>query len=467
MTKENNSMDNFLRDSLGNMEIEPTRSVWKGISKRLIIFELLRLNFTNVSKSWIYSGLAVVATVAGISYFGLQEESLPTVDRSPLSKTEQTSTIESESLKSLETQTKQISGTSTQNTSTTSSEMISESEILVSNPNASEIVSDPLANEPSSATITNSIDKQDHNSTRLSAPTELNNYNTSPEMALLLKESESAPEYLEMKTAELFLEDKIFTWPPLDSSQLLSQEDSSNAIDASETRNMEWFVSANYRPEWPISNEDIYVNNHQLSVKAGFQYEKMSFSLGLGLKTENTPSTYNSYYSSYDSVGYFYDIDYFEEHPFIEDSIIIYYTIRNIYDSINHQSEMNGPGQRRRWVFIPVEIGYQILSKPKYELTGKLAATFGWEVYTENPNLSNTFPANYSIEDITPQTQSYVQIGIGLENSFSIMPQWWIYAEPRINYYTKSPYRLEGVRHTGPFSFGLQMGVKYKFKGRR
>ena len=330
------------------------------------------------------------------------------------------------------------------------------------------MVSDPLAIEPGSAKRTNSIDKQDHNSSPLSSPSETNNKHTSPEMALLVKERESAPEYLDMKTAELSPEDKIFTWPSLDSSPAFIQEDSSNVIDASgTTRNMEWFVSANYRPEWPISNKDIYVNNHQLSIKAGFQYKKMSLSLGLGLKTEKTPSKYNSYYSSYDSVGYFYDIDYFEEHPFIEDSIIIYYTIRNIYDSINHQSEMNGPDQRRRWVFIPVEIGYQLLSKPKYELTGKLAATFGWEVYTESANVSHTFPANYSIENITPQTQSYVQIGIGLENSFSIMPQWWIYAEPRINYYTKSPYRLEGVKQNGPFSFGLQMGVKYKFKGRR
>ena len=468
MTKENNSMDNFLRDSLGNMEIEPTRSVWKGISKRLIIFELLRLNFTNVSKSWIYSGIAVVATVAGISYFGLQEEvSVP--DQIPaLSKTEQIDANQSKLINNADTPTHQILEPSSSTTNITSSEIISDSENLVSNPSASEVISDPFVREPDAPSSNNAILKEVNEKGNQSSPDEINNNNTNPDLVMSGMGREASPEHLEMKTTELPLENKTFIWPSIDSSQVFNQEEISDSRDDSEpTRNLEWFISANYMSEWPISNEDIYVNNHQLNVKAGFQYEKMSFSLGIGLKTEKTPTKYNSYYSSYDSVGYFYDIEYFEEHPFIEDSIIIYYTIRNIFDSINHQSEMNGPDQRRRWVFIPIEIGYQLLSKPKYELTGRLAATFGWEVYAESPNASNTFPANYFIEDITPPTQSYVQIGIGLENSFSILPQWWIYAEPRINYYTKSPYRLEDVRHTGPFSFGLQIGVKYKFKGRR
>lgn len=465
MTKEKNSMDNFLRGSLGNMEIEPSRNVWKGISKRLIIFELLRLNFTNVGKAWVYSGLAVVATVVGLSYFGLQEDSSPTDDHSPLSKTEQIGTTESESLKSMDTQATQISGTSAQTTPMTSSEMISESDNLVSNPAASETVSDHLVNHENASETPSSAPVQNNTETIIAIPAKTNN--TSLVEKYIRMEREPAPELLEMKTSELVVENSLFVWPSTNSSPL-SIPVASNAPDGTEATNpMEWFISANYMPEWLFSDEDIYVNNQQLSIKAGFQHKKMSFSLGLGLKTEKTPSKYRSHYSSYDSVGYFYDIDSFEEHPFIEDSIIIHYTVRNIYDSIPHQSEMNGPDQRRRWVFIPIELGYQILSKPKYELTGKLAATFGWEVYSESPNVSNAFPSNYSIEDITPQTQSYVQLGIGLENSFSILPQWWIYAEPRLNYYTKSPYRFEGSSQSGPFGFGLQLGVKYKFKGKR
>lgn len=453
MTKEKNSMDNFLRGSIGNIEVQPTQSVWKGISKRLIIFELLRLNFTNVSKTWLYSGIAVVATVAGLSYFGLQEDTIEPDANTPLSKTEQTSAREVETSESLDTQTKQISESSTQTTSATSSEMISEPESLVSNQTASEIVSDfsPTTEQvasPNSETgqTVASISEQQMESGKT-------------------EDHLSEAQTIEGKSVELSLAKTSVIWPTFDSTQLQVQKE--NNTEAISSSIAEWFISANYMPEWPFSEEDIYVNNQQLSLKVGMQYEKLTASIGIGLKSERTPTKYQSNYSTYDSVGYFYDIDYFEEHPFIEDSIIIHYTIRNVFDSTHHQSEMNGSDQRRRWFFIPIELGYQIISKPKYELTGKFSATFGWEFYTETLETSDAFPSNYSLEEITAKSQSYVQMGLGIENSFSIMPQWWVIAEPRVNYYAKSPYLIKGSNQSGPFGFGLLIGVKYKFKGRR
>jgi len=482
MTKEKNSMDNFLRESIGNMEIEPSRNVWKGVSKKLIIFELLRLNFTNVSKAWLYSGFAVVATFAGLSYFGLQKEAINPDLSSPLSKTEQTSTSLSERFQNTESQSSALSGKSTQTTSTFPSEMISESENSVSNPTASEIVSDYSTNNESAQNIkTNNLETH-HISNSSKEKTALNttprkkqatNSQTlliDPESIISSQENENAaPTYI---LTSIFSELNILQtkpkWDQIDSSQLIA-----NHVDQTEEkknrgpRNYEWFMTANYMPEWPIAEEDIYVNNYQLSLSTGLQYNKMSISVGIGMMSEKTPSKYQSHYLSYDSVGYFYDIESFEEHPFIEDSIIIHYTIRNIFDSVAHQSKLNGPDQRRRWIFVPIELGYQLISNPKYELRGKLSATFGWEAYTESPNNSQAFPSNYSIEDITPASQSFVKLGIGLENSFSILPQWWIYAEPRVNYYTKSPYQIKESNQSGPFGFGLQLGVKYKFKGKR
>lgn len=453
MTKEKNSMDNFLRGALGNLEVQPTQSVWKGISKRLIIFELLRFNFTNVGKAWVYSGLAVVATVAGLSYFGLQEDTLDPDPTTPALNTEQTSARELENTARLEKETIQISESSTPSTSVSSSEMIPEPEKLVTHQTASKMPTD--------------ISSTTQHPTPLNPKVELNIAPVSEKQGITRNTEThfSEAQTIESKSTDLSLTKSQVIWPALDSSQLHLNTEYNK--DANSSSAAEWFISANYMPEWLFSEEDIYVNNQQLSLKAGMQYDKLTASIGIGLKTEKTPGIYQSNYSTYDSVGYFYDIEYFEEHPFIEDSIIIHYTIRNIFDSSHHQSEMNGPNQRRRWLFIPVEVGYQIISKPKYELTGKFVASFGWEFYTETPDVSGAFPSNYTLEEITPISQSFVQVGLGIENSFSIMPQWWVMAEPRINYYTKSPYQIKGSHHTGPIGFGLLIGVKYKFKGRR
>jgi len=75
MNNNNNDMDKFLRGSLGNLEIKPSQSVWKSVSKRLLILELARLNFTNIGKFWLYSGLATVTTVAGLSLFSINNNS--------------------------------------------------------------------------------------------------------------------------------------------------------------------------------------------------------------------------------------------------------------------------------------------------------------------------------------------------------------------------------------------------------
>jgi len=75
MTKEKNNMDEFLRGSLNDIEIQPSQSVWKKISKRLLILELIHLNFSNLSKYWLYSVLIALMVIPGITYLNLKNNS--------------------------------------------------------------------------------------------------------------------------------------------------------------------------------------------------------------------------------------------------------------------------------------------------------------------------------------------------------------------------------------------------------
>jgi hypothetical protein len=463
MSNNKNNMDNFLRDSLSNITAAPSQSVWKGITKRLIILELLRLNFTNVGKAWLYSGMATVATISGLAYFNLthQTEEKPIITETP--QTEQiTNTVKETEPIEIVASAVEAEQTSTAKETTAISETT------------------PLTESTLITETTNS-------KTEETIPQKQNNKENNSELYTLAssKESIGSNEYLKSSEREdtpiLLTAIPIEKLPELSSSKVLNgigrgqmkpfilQDDEKNtkAKKAEKSLGIDWVIGASYTPEWPLSDEDMYVYNHQYLLNGGIELDKWSFNIGLGLRTEKTPSMFMSEFQSYDSVGYYYDIEYYEPNPDNPDSIILYYNIENIYDSVDHHSESHGPDQRRRWIFIPVSVGYQLYSTPKYQLYANLFGQFGWEYYTETAEMDLKVASGSTMKDITPEVNpNYLQIGIGFENNYQLSSQWRIYAEPRLNYYINTPYSINQTSGNGPYSFGIKVGVKYKLKRR-
>jgi hypothetical protein len=165
-----------------------------------------------------------------------------------------------------------------------------------------------------------------------------------------------------------------------------------------------------------------------------------------------------------DSVGYYYDIDYYEIIPDNPDSIIIHYTIIPLFDTVGHTNTVETT-QKNRWVVLPIEVGYEVLKKESYILAIGLSARFGWEYYGE------TMPAStiQSITEITYKplgsapTNSFITLGIGIENQIKIYKNWWFVVEPKAYYYLKTPYKWDGSQNHGPFGFGINTGIRFKF----
>lgn len=455
MANNKNNMDKFLRESLDDLKANPSQSVWKGITKRLIILELLRLNFTNVGKAWLYSGLATVATISGLTYFGLSHQ---TEDKTPTAETIQTEQI-----------TNKPSPTETLEIVEKANEVKETSEAKI-NADIS-----PVSNHSTEIPETSSMAKNDleDSKSKSKIADNIDSFIDENTIAVTNEQQMQLPQSIESISASLLNEPDIGkSVPELSRTRMMpSGLQTDEKKDRKKTKpvfkDISWFLGASYTPEWPLSDEDMYVNNHQLALNAGMEFKKWMVSIGFGLRTEKTPSMFSSQYLSYDSVGYFYDIDYYEVNPDEPDSIIIYYTVENLYDSVAHRSNSHGPDQRRRWVFIPVNIGYQIHSSPKYQLYANIFGQFGWQNYLEKSNMDLKLAAGSTMTDITPEANpNYLQIGVGLENNFNVFPQWWIYAEPRINYYINTPYSINQTTGNGPYSFGIKIGVKYKFKRR-
>lgn len=495
MANEKQNMDNFLRESLGNLEMNPSKNVWKGVSKKLILLELIRLNFSNIGKSWLYTGVAAVTTFAGFTLYQLNQQEIPT--ETPNS-TEVIIASETKEEKAQQEDTYQMTENDVE--SLNEGEIITELEPIEeinqiqgltkasiinrkSNEPEVEIEPNPVVDISKSDSDINQKSKLDGNieekqqnniiskeitainesdfnedtdssQTQYTPKTELQNNSENKDLNNSKQSNDSEKSNLKDSS-----EKKKLIAPVI-----ITDDDKKNDLAKHKSSKLSWFVGANYTPEWPISSEEMYVNNHQLGVKAGVEYKKWSMSIGIGMKSEKTPSRYMAHYATFDSVGFFYDIDYYEQVPNYADSIIIHYTTRSVFDSIDHESEIKGADQKRKWIFIPINFSYRLYQKPKYELMAKVSANFGWSNYTEEIDLSTALAGYYQLENTTVKNyDTYLQVGIGLENNFSILPNWWIYAEPRLNYYVKSPYELKGNSSNGPFAFGLQIGIKYKF----
>jgi len=451
MAKNNNNMDNFLRDSLGGLNVKPSQSVWKGITKRLIILELLRLNFTNIGKVWLYSGLATLATLSGITYFNLMHQN----EETPIpAKTTQTEQITNKP----QSQKVELTPSEIDDNLTTAKMVSSETE------NEDATVQSNFENQKSERIISEE--------THLSKPDKkiktLPNAHSSDWLG---KRDKNLPKVMNSLSLNLIPQSNASkTLPGIGRGQMIPFTKFEDDLEEKPKNNkpqLNWFLTASYNPEWPLSNEDMYVNNHQLALNAGVEYKKWMLNIGLGMRMEKTPSMYTSHYQSYDSVGYYYDIDYYEINPENPDSIVLYYTVENLYDSVAHQSHSHGPDQNRRWMFIPFSLGYQLHTTSNYQLYANIFGQFGWQSYLEKTEMNLELAAGSTMEDVTPEANpNYLQIGVGLENNFNVYPHWWIYAEPRINYYINTPYSINQTSGNGPYSFGIKVGVKYKFKRR-
>lgn len=513
MNKENNDMDKFLRGSLGNLEVQPSQNVWKSLSKRLLILELVRLNFTNIGKFWIYSGLATLTTLAGLSLYSINSDKPQNITVE--TKTEMVHEMELAS----KPNNKELNSTKfvnnkdaiknansnisvSQNPNLEQSDLFSSAEKKIFNANQSiseqrqsgdlgngkslekestekiveQIPGDNNSRENINLLITNSnqadVDKNierdiDHNEklTRLES-----HVIAKQAFALYLFSQDGSIGIPPLKTSQQV--------KPTDFSQLkagnitksqkigkkrkLFQNNHNQEIETSKKSSAQWFASINYKHDW--STESMLPQSNMLALKGGFTRSRWSVSLGLGLQGDESNTEYEFIYSTFDSVGFFYDIDYYETIPGNPDSIIIHYTINPVFDTVAHSSLEQGK-ESSRWVVIPIELGYEIFQTKSYIIKLLISASIGWEYYREKGvpvSLPQGIGTSYSKKGLS-SVSPFITTGFGLENQIKIYDKWWFIIEPQIYYHMKAPYKWDGSKTLGPLGFGINAGIKYKF----
>jgi len=541
MTKEKNNMDDFLRGSLNDFEIQPSQSVWKKISRRLLILELIRLNFSNVSKYWLYSGLIALMVIPGTTYFNLNNNTatmnsiatnsvIEEAEDKPAQKNitindDATETTQTSASKTTPSSATEIVQPSAGNTSTINYQqaeknsqepafedlaLIEERDDAIPNENN---IQEPAKKESQAVlAVVSSPDKQTKteeslntstsNLQKTTAPTAL--AYSSPAAASQTKTKNRTTQKnttelnkLEPKTFEgsgffsiYIYEDGIINIPPLKISsrtkpykfdkpktkkekQRVSKKNRKNSFKKNKKENKRpnplierptYTISADYQHHWPGNFKEYIPQTNMFSINGGINYKRFEAGIGIGIQGGENNAAIQVNYSSMDSVGYYYDIDYYEIIPDNPDSIIIHYTMVPTFDTVSH-TELIEEKQKNRWVVLPIRVAYEVLKKESYILALGLSAQFGWEYYQETLPVSTI----QSITEITYKpigsapTNSYITLGIGVENQIKVYKNWWLIVEPKAYYYLKTPYKWDGSGNHGPFGFGLHTGIRFKF----
>ena len=540
MTKEKNNMDDFLRGSLNDFEIQPSQSVWKKISRRLLILELIRLNFSNVSKYWLYSGLIALMVIPGTTYFNLNNNTatmnsiatnsvIEEAEDKPAQKNitindDATETTQTSASKTTPSSATEIVQPSAGNTSTINYQqaeknsqepafedlaLIEERDDAIPNENN---IQEPAKKESQAVlAVVSSPDKQTKTEESLNTSTSNLQKTTAPTALAYSSPAASQTKTknrttqknttelnkLEPKTFEgsgffsiYIYEDGIINIPPLKISsrtkpykfdkpktkkekQRVSKKNRKNSFKKNKKENKRpnplierptYTISADYQHHWPGNFKEYIPQTNMFSINGGINYKRFEAGIGIGIQGGENNAAIQVNYSSMDSVGYYYDIDYYEIIPDNPDSIIIHYTMVPTFDTVSHTELIEGK-QKNRWVVLPIRVAYEVLKKESYILALGLSAQFGWEYYQETPPVSTI----QSITEIaykpigSAPTNSYITLGIGVENQIKVYKNWWLIVEPKAYYYLKTPYKWDGSGNHGPFGFGLHTGIRFKF----
>ena len=243
-------------------------------------------------------------------------------------------------------------------------------------------------------------------------------------------------------------------------------------------------------PRYNLDLEDAYVKSPDLLFGAGFSpavniypdgqnrndlsfeliaaYEKSRFFIegGIGANYATESVEYGVSYSSYDSVGYYVNIDAFTIYPEKPDSIVFETSFKNIYDSINYfRIEENT--NKYAYLQIPVRFGYRVLDNGRFSLDLKAGVIFSWQIFKDVPDVPYGGSDSEQIEVIRQYPDRLNinwQYTAALGMNYHINKQLRFTLEPFYRQYIKSVYSTDSEYSArSPYAFGIRGGIYIQF----
>ncbi len=414
--EEGGQMDNLFREALTGQRVEPSQSLWKGISRKLLWSELLRLNFTNLSRNVMVGGAAAVVAIATVAYLTLWGTAPGSGKKAYYKIPEVAETSASGAA---------IPATNEPILAISSSKPSAQAPAIIS-VGAPEITENSFTPP---AVIQSTISKMD------------------PYGAKLL-ETGPAGDTLVIVTPSEIIRINRDTRP---SSQFFS---ASLAVTPEATF---------YQSPESYSKVNFWVN-------AGITFHISRFSIGItpGLGLVYDDGLYKINYESNDSIGFYNNVVSYSINP-ATNQIVYTYEQKSIYDSVMHVAD-DRTKNRYTYLQIPLLIGYRLYESNRLSLSAKVGPAVSFLVSTREaaPVIDYPNARIVKIENNTPaRVETNWQVWAGLCLEYRLSKSVSLYFEPVYKYYFNPVVMKEGVTYSNPWSVGLGVGLQFNFGQKR
>ncbi len=513
-TEGHEQIDDLFRKSLEGQRIEPGKSLWRGINRKLLLREMIRFNFTNLPGTLWITGIAGIVVIPIILYLTLSPgEKIPskpnpepqTVQTVPLTRgikssgTHQNSSIEKPSIVS--------SNEMTPATKTGSNQPLNEKTSKELNPSASgsiqkekktqegkqETQSTQLAERKKTAK-TKSIQKSESivtiaaNTTVVSPSRSNLKSKHGPQRKVNENISDKLP------SEETKIANEVIKQP----QQSVSNPSIHPMVSLTSLHSLEKDTNRYSRPNlvnlgiFPASYNDRAIIPQYFSLGLEFMpeitfykttssYSKVNYWLGADLayhlwKFYIRPGirigymyddgAYQLNYKRKDSIGFYYEVVSYSIDPH-NPGVIIYNTVNHtVYDSLIH----NGADQTRnryQYIQIPLILGFDVIELKKFGFSvqaGPVVSFFMAEKETPSQYTDLTGARLLTRKKSTPPGKNpNWQIWAGIHMDYRIDENFDFYLEPTYKYYFSPVVGNEAVSVKAPWTLGLGIGFKYNF----
>ncbi|MEN8223805.1 MAG: hypothetical protein ABFS05_00470 [Bacteroidota bacterium] len=432
------SIDKLFNESLSGHKIEPTKSVWASLSSH--VPSTSGGNMLMFLVSAVAIGVLSLFLNTSIISDKLMPETAAEISNTSASHTEITAGGEEQSSKD-----------------PVSKAINSETEAVPVNENTNDNIKTPEATDlRSTLPSTEAIEKAEHPDEKSSDEKAQAAEISSPEYEKLdLLEYRIAliefDEPIEME----FGETRTFKDPVFDLS-----------IKDGYTKKADLLFGAGVSPAVNIYPDGQNRNDYSLELTAAYEKSRFIMEGGLGANYTSESAKYGITYSTFDSIGYFVNVNSFSIDPQNPDSILFETSLKSIYDSIEHY-RIEENTNKYAYLQIPVRMGYRIIEKDRFSLDMKLGILFSIQIYKdvpEAPYQGNDVDEIEVIRHYPDRLRSNWQYSASLGMNYHINRQLRFTLEPFYRQYIKSVYSSTSEYSArSPYAFGIRGGIYFHF----
>jgi len=198
----------------------------------------------------------------------------------------------------------------------------------------------------------------------------------------------------------------------------------------------------------------------------GLTFKKFYVETGLSYQKIKEEGIYTIDFRSFDSVGYYNQVESFEVNPLNANEIFYNTKEVTVYDSVDHYTHAV-PVFTYDYVSIPLTFGYRVYQKDHFTVGIETGIMYSMIVDKQIPVVDFSKP-EYNVVLIKNETPERVDFNfrwqLAVRLDMKIVKAMSVSVKPVFNKYINSIYDTQtGYPNVKPYSMGIQFGIYYGF----